>query len=57
MIKLMKYLKPYILQVVVILLLTLAGVFAELLLPRFMGNIVDKGIVMGDLNISIKPAG
>lgn len=57
MIKLMKYLKPYILQVVVILLLTLAGVFAELLLPRFMGNIVDKGIVMGDLQYIYKTGG
>ena len=48
MIRLMRYLKPYRLEVAGVLLLTLAGVFAELLLPRLMGNIVDKGIATGD---------
>ncbi|NLN48798.1 MAG: ABC transporter ATP-binding protein [Clostridiales bacterium] len=54
MIKLMKYLKPYALQVIVVLILTLSGVFAELLLPRFMGNIVDKGITAGNLQYIYK---
>lgn len=57
MIKLMKYLKPYALQVVVVLVLTLSGVFAELLLPRFMGNIVDKGIATGNLQYIYKTGG
>lgn len=57
MIKLMKYLKPYALQVITVLILTLAGVFAELLLPRFMGNIVDKGITTGDLPYIYKTGG
>lgn len=49
MIRLMKYLKPYWKSVLVILGLTLAGVFSELFLPRLMGNIVDIGITNGDL--------
>lgn len=49
MIRLMRYLKPYALQVAWVLLLTLAGVFSELLLPRLMGNIVDRGVATGDL--------
>lgn len=49
MIRLMRYLKPYALQVAGVLILTLAGVFSELLLPRLMGNIVDRGVATGDL--------
>ncbi len=49
MIRLMRYLKPYSLQVAGVLILTLAGVFSELLLPRLMGNIVDRGVATGDL--------
>jgi ATP-binding cassette subfamily B protein len=45
----MRYLKPYALQVAGVLILTLAGVFSELLLPRLMGNIVDRGVATGDL--------
>ncbi len=48
MIKLLKYLKPYVWQVIGVLILTLLGVFSELLLPKFMGNIVDKGVATGD---------
>lgn len=49
MIRLMRYLKPYAFQVFGVLILTLAGVFSELLLPRLMGNIVDRGVATGDL--------
>lgn len=49
MIRLINYLKPYWKSVLVILVLTLAGVFSELFLPRLMGNIVDIGITSGDL--------
>ncbi len=49
MLRLISYLKPYWKSVLVILVLTLAGVFSELFLPRLMGNIVDIGITNGDL--------
>ncbi|MDX9917376.1 MAG: ABC transporter ATP-binding protein [Gudongella sp.] len=49
MLKLMRYLKPYVATITLVLVLTLAGVFSELLLPRLMGNIVDKGVAEGDL--------
>lgn len=48
MIRLMRFLKPYYLEVIGVLFLTLIGVFSELFLPRLMGNIVDKGISTGD---------
>ncbi len=50
MIRLMRFLKPYWLEVVGVLILTLFGVFSELFLPRLMGNIVDRGIATGDIN-------
>ncbi|MDW7677178.1 MAG: ABC transporter transmembrane domain-containing protein, partial [Bacillota bacterium] len=49
MLRLINYLKPYWKSVLVILVLTLAGVFSELFLPRLMGNIVDIGVTTGDL--------
>lgn len=49
MFRLINYLKPYWKSVLVIMVLTLAGVFSELFLPRLMGNIVDIGITNGDL--------
>lgn len=57
MIRLLKYLKPYIMQVIWVLVLTLMGVFSELLLPRFMGNIVDKGVAAGNLFYIYKTGG
>ena len=52
--KLLRYLRPYLLQVIIVLILTLIGVFAELLLPKLMGNIVDKGIAKGNLQYIYK---
>ncbi|MDY0257808.1 ABC transporter ATP-binding protein [Gudongella oleilytica] len=57
MIRLMRYLKPYALQVAGVLILTLAGVFSELLLPRLMGNIVDRGVATGDLKYIYRTGG
>ncbi len=54
MLKLMRYLKPYVATITLVLVLTLAGVFSELLLPRLMGNIVDKGVAEGDLQYIYK---
>lgn len=53
----MRYLKPYAFQVAGVLILTLAGVFSELLLPRFMGNIVDRGVATGDLGYIYRTGG
>ncbi|TJX68108.1 ABC transporter ATP-binding protein [Soehngenia saccharolytica] len=50
MIKLLKNLKPYWKNVVGVLTFTMIGVLCELFLPRLMGNIVDKGVVKGNLN-------
>ncbi len=49
MLRLLNYLKPYWKSVLVIMVLTLAGVFSELFLPRLMGSIVDIGITNQDL--------
>lgn len=50
-IRLIKYLKPY-LPVAVLAPLTMVGeVLMDLTLPTVMSNIVDKGIVEGDLNV------
>ncbi|WP_128426857.1 ABC transporter ATP-binding protein [Gudongella oleilytica] len=57
MIRLMRYLKPYSLQVAGVLILTLAGVFSELFLPRLMGNIVDRGVATGDLKYIYRTGG
>lgn len=50
MIKLLKNLKPYSIALGAILLLMLLRTFSELMLPRFMSNIVDIGIKNGDTN-------
>ncbi|HOK63537.1 MAG TPA: ABC transporter ATP-binding protein [Soehngenia sp.] len=54
MIKLFKNLKPYWKNVVGVLTFTMIGVLCELFLPRLMGNIVDKGVVNGDINYILK---
>ena len=43
-----QYLKPFALQVFIILVLVLLQALAELALPSFMADIVDKGIALGD---------
>jgi len=43
-----QYLKPFALQVFIILVLVLLQSLAELALPSFMADIVDKGITLGD---------
>lgn len=48
MIKLLKFLKPYRLSIMVTLGLIFLQSISELFLPTLMGNIVDKGIVNGD---------
>lgn len=50
MFKLFKYLKPYLLQVVILLLAVAVQVWAGLQLPALMANIVNDGIVPGNLD-------
>ncbi len=50
MIKLLKNLKPYTMALMAIVVLMLLRTFSELMLPRFMSNIVDIGILNGDTN-------
>lgn len=50
MFKLFRYLKPYLLQVVILLLAVAVQVWAGLQLPALMANIVNDGIVPGDLD-------
>ncbi len=49
-----KQLKTYNWQIGAVIILTLAGILLELLLPTLMANIVDVGIVNGDIPYIIK---
>lgn len=49
MIKLMRYLKPYSSSIAVLMFLVLLQCISELYLPTLMADIVDKGIVTGDV--------
>ena len=48
MIKLLRFMKPYRMIVVLVLVLAFAQSMANLYLPTLMADIVDKGIVTGD---------
>ena len=50
MLKLMRYLKPYWWQILILLLATVAQVYATLQLPALMADIINNGIVPGDMN-------
>lgn len=50
MLKLFRYLKPYIWQVILLLLATATQVWASLQLPSMMARIINNGIVAGDLD-------
>lgn len=57
MTSLLKYLKPYRVPVLLVLLMTLASTMMELFLPTLMADIVDVGIVNGDLPFIWKTGG
>lgn len=57
MLKLFRYLKPFTLSVVCILLLLFVQALAELFLPTLMADIVDMGIVKGDTNYILRIGG
>src|SRR5438093_8990600 len=48
MIKLMRFLKPYRMMLVLVLLLAFAQSFANLYLPTLTADSVDNGVVKGD---------
>ncbi len=50
MLKLFKYLKPYLWQAILLLISIAAQVWTGLQLPAMMANIINNGIVAGDLN-------
>ena len=49
MLKLFRFLKPYWWQVLILLIATVLQVFTTLLLPALMADIINKGIVPGDM--------
>lgn len=49
MLKLMRYLKPYWWQVLILLLAVVGQVYATLQLPALMADIINNGIVPGDM--------
>lgn len=55
--KLLKFLGPFQGQVAAVLGLALAGSLANLLLPRLMAEIVDRGIVRGDATAILEIGG
>lgn len=57
MIALFKYLKPYWLPIILVLVLTLGGTFLELYLPTLMADVVDIGIVNSDIPFIVKTGG
>ena len=57
MIKLFRFLKPYRITVVVIVLLTFLRAFSDVYLPALMANIVDVGIVKGDIPYILRVGG
>lgn len=52
-----KHIKPYSLHIAAVVLLTLGGIMLELLLPTLMANVVDIGIVNGDMPYILKTGG
>lgn len=50
MLKLFRFLRPYWWQVIILLIATVVQVFTTLMLPALMADIINKGIVPGDIN-------
>lgn len=54
MLSLLKYMKPYWKNISAVLILTLSAILLELYLPTLMADVVDIGIVTGDMGFIIK---
>lgn len=50
MFKLFRFLKPYWWQIIILVIATVAQVYTTLMLPALMADIINKGIVPGDIN-------
>ena len=57
MLKLFKHLKPYSKQLTFILVLLFVQTMAQLYLPTLLSEIVDTGIINGDVNYILKIGG
>ena len=57
MLKLFKHLKPYSKQLIFILILLFIQTMAQLYLPTLLSEIVDTGIIKGDVNYILKIGG
>src|SRR5438045_8918924 len=57
MIKLMRFMKPYRMTLVLVLVLAFAQSFANLYLPTLIADIVDNGVVKGDIGYIWRPGG
>lgn len=57
MLKLLRFLKPYFWQVLILILATLGQVYATLQLPALMADIINHGIVPGQMDVVWKDGG
>lgn len=57
MIKLAKYLRPFIGHLIIVIALLFGQAMCELALPDYMSRIINQGIVAGDTNYIIKTGG
>ncbi len=57
MLKLARYLKPYLLAVVAVAILVFLQSISQLYLPNLMSEIVDVGIVSGDSSFILRVGG
>jgi len=57
MLKLFKYLKPYILSIGVVLVLIFFQTMADLYLPTLMSDIINEGVMNGDTSYILKTGG
>ncbi len=57
MVKILSYLKPYRLAMIIAWALMLTELTVDLWQPLFMAKIIDDGILQGDLNAVIKWGG
>ena len=54
MVRLLKYVGPYILHIIVSILLLFGQAICDLSLPDYMSDIINKGITVGDKNFIVK---
>lgn len=55
--KLLKYLKPYTVQIIFIVLLIFVQTIANLYLPNLNADIINNGVAMGDTDYILRTGG